>query len=59
VAPRPAIRALLRPQTNETTPKRTPEEQALIDDLSRMEGRSLTVQEENLAIKQAEGIGLL
>ncbi len=43
--------------TTGTRPKRTPEEQQLLDDLARLWGRPLTVQEENLAITQAEMIG--
>ena len=44
-------------QPNTTTPKRTPEEQALLDDMATLEGRPLTEQEENLAVEQAKAIG--
>ncbi len=38
-------------------PKRTPEQEEFLRDMERIEGRKLTVQEENLHIAQAEMIG--
>jgi hypothetical protein len=45
--------------TNGTTPRRTREEQQLVDDLGRLSGKPLTEQEANLAIAQARAFGEL
>jgi len=44
-------------QTNAT--ERTPEEQQFISQMERLEGRSLTEQEANLALEQARALGEL
>ena len=40
-----------------TTRRRTPEEQGLIEDLTRLKGRPLAKQEANFAIEQARAFG--
>ena len=45
--------------TNGTTLPRTPEEDQLMDDLARLQGRPLTEEEANLAIVQARAFGEL
>ena len=43
----------------QTKPKRTPEERQLLDDMTRLEGHTLSEEEENLIIDQAIFIGEL
>ena len=42
-----------------TRPSRTPEQRRMLDGLAKVLGRTLTVQEENLALEQARQIGNL
>ena len=48
-----------QPSGKADKPQRTTEEQEFLKDMTRMQGRPLTVQEENLSIEQARQLGEL